>query len=137
MRSPNVVSLALPAPTTAGQLAKFVHAANWMRNTIAGFGPLFQPLYDVMNASRLLVGSSSTKKLEIVALDSRVGWDSKLVDRFKSCQKAIANQIEQAYHDPEAELFVFCDASDTGNRVVVLPALLGFNPFEAKAMDSG
>ena len=99
----------MDVPVTAAQLSSFISSANWMRDSINNFALVFKPMYDKLQDARSSVNSVKNSHLKGVVLS----WTEKEKEAFNKYKAAIVNQIKKGFHN-QFELFVCCDACDTG-----------------------
>eukprot|EP00918_Siedleckia_nematoides_P087041 GHVU01191441.1.p1 GENE.GHVU01191441.1~~GHVU01191441.1.p1 ORF type:complete len:1485 (+),score=177.77 GHVU01191441.1:529-4455(+) len=113
----------VPLPKNGGQLFSFLSAANWMRNHIPRYAQLQQPLLKLLAEVKKRAGSAKRARCSKIPLTQEIGWDDNAGLAFDKLKHALAHQTTLAHPDPEKEMLVITDASDThwGGIVTQVP----------------
>lgn len=90
-----------PSPNTVNELRQFLALMNFYRRFIRHASDIQRPL------NQYLKGNKKNDK-------TRIEWSDEARNAFESCKTAILKASELQYHDPNAEVVLMVDASDTG-----------------------
>lgn len=100
---------AMPPPTNAAELQQYLCALNWMRSHIPDFARVSKPLRALLE--RTSVGRArKASVLKHIPLQ----WNKQDIEHFDYLNKVVADVVILGHPSPEADLFLFTDASDNG-----------------------
>ena len=99
----------LNPPTNAGELQQYLCAMNWMRNHIPDFARLCKPLRKILERA-----SKGTSRKSKILRRIPVTFNAEELDQFKRLNDSVAKAVMLAHPSPEADFFLFTDASNDG-----------------------
>ena len=102
-------------PGTAGDLMKFLNAANWIRTSIPEFAKVAEPMQ-----KKLTEALNSRKRTKRIAKGIQLSWADTELSDFEALQGQIKRAVETAHPDPDAELLLMTDASEQGWSIVFM-----------------
>ncbi len=93
----------IPPPTTLKQVRSFLGMTNYLKDFVADYVTLAEPLYALTRGD----------------VKSQIKWTPTCDKAFKTMKAAIADNLLLSVFDPEAPTFVTTDASDIGLGAVL------------------
>jgi Reverse transcriptase (RNA-dependent DNA polymerase) len=97
-------------PLNGGNLAQYVAALNWMRNSLSLFAEKAAPLQNLLEVVYKEAKGRTKKNATSVSLEGR--WTKTCEKAFRQLQEDILTLMTTAHLDPKQRICVFTDASD-------------------------
>ncbi|GMF41585.1 unnamed protein product [Phytophthora fragariaefolia] len=94
----------------------FVCATNWLHDSLPGYARVIAPLHDKLNSERNRIGRRNRNALSVATT-----WTPAEEAVFTSVVALVADSTLMSFPDPDAELFLFTDASANGDEGFVFP----------------
>jgi hypothetical protein len=105
----------LTLPETAGDLMKFLYAANWIRTSLPEFARVSAPLQE-----KLDIALKKTKRTKRVAKGIKLCWGEEEKMTFERVKTLIKHAVMTSHPDPNAELVLMTDASEKAWSIVLM-----------------
>jgi hypothetical protein len=101
--------LELRAPGNGQELQQFICACNWMRSSMPEFAKIVGPLQSLLLDCTKRIQSSKSKMLK----NCSFAWEQIHQDAFEEMRNALKNLVKLNHFDPQKEVCLFTDASDS------------------------
>lgn len=102
----------MDVPKTAEELPQFIYCFHRISSSTPDFASRISPLNDILMAAYKKSGKRTKRSIKSIALSS-LSWGPIHEQMFQSLQESLPNAVILSYRDPEKEICVFTDASES------------------------